>query len=64
MKRLVSELKVYEGFIENVPSIIFSLYAGPLADSRGRTLVMALPFIGKRSGQKFLSYGQNFKSFH
>jgi len=45
-QRLVSELKVYEGFIENVPSIIFSLYAGPLADSRGRTLVMALPFIG------------------
>jgi len=45
-QRRVSELKVYEGLIMNVPSILFSLVAGNLADSRGRKLVIALPFIG------------------
>ena len=42
----MSELKLYEGLIVNIPSILFAMFAGSWADLRGRKVILALPFLG------------------
>ena len=48
----MSELKLYEGLIVNIPSILFATFAGSWADQRGRKLLLAFPFFGKNNFQK------------
>ncbi len=43
----MAELKLYEGLIVNIPSILFAMFAGSWADQRGRKVILALPFLGK-----------------
>ena len=39
-------MKTVEGVMMTAPAIFFSLFAGAYSDSRGRRLLLALPFIG------------------
>ena len=45
-QRHVSKLQVYGGIIMGIPMILFSMVAGNFANKVGRTVFMAIPFIG------------------
>ena len=45
-QEIVSELKTAEGAMMMAPAILFSLFAGPYSDRRGRKLLLAAPFLG------------------
>ena len=42
----MSELQVYSGLMGGLPIILFSIMAGYFSDKFGRTVFMAIPFVG------------------
>ena len=56
-QNLVAELRVYEALICNIPSVIYSMFAGPWSDQNGRKLLIIIPLIGQILATTFLMIG-------
>merc|ERR1712055_279117 len=45
-QKLVAGIQAYNGFLQNVPGLIFTLFAGPLSDSYGRKPLIISSLFG------------------
>ena len=54
VKKLTTNLEVYDGVLVSIPSVIFCLFLGSWSDANGRKLLLVLPFVG--NGLSFIAY--------
>ena len=45
-QKYVSEIQAYNGILQSLPAVLFTLYAGPLSDKYGRKPLILVSFAG------------------